>query len=76
MLVWSCSCLQDFLVGCYGRRITIWNTETWEVFASFIAHDDRVDSVKLWMSGHHAVPTGLLLSGSQDKSVKYWNVNR
>lgn len=65
---------QDHLVGCYGKRITIWNTQTWEKFASFLTHDHRVDAVQLFMEDHHAKRTGLLLTGSQDETVRYWDL--
>ena len=57
----------------------MWNTETWEVFFSFIAHDDRVDVVRFLPRDHHTStsrPAGLLLTASQDSTVKYWDINR
>lgn len=46
------------------------------MFASFITHTGRVDSVQLSMEDHHARPTGLLLTASQDGTVKYWDLKR
>ena len=54
----------------------MWNTDSWKHVRNFISHEDRVTSVTLRTSGHHAKPNGLLLTASKDKTIIYWDVTK
>ena len=63
------------MVGSSGRQITLWDTRTWEVVTSFEGHFDRIDSVQLRIYDEQKV-SGLILSASKDKTIKYWGIRR
>ncbi len=59
----------------YGKQIDLWDTHIWVKVSSFKGHEDRVEAVQLNI--HDASkPTGTLLSGSKDQTVKYWDITR
>ncbi|VDC07116.1 unnamed protein product [Peniophora sp. CBMAI 1063] len=57
------------LTGSWDKTIKAWNTETGELLSTTLAHEDFVKSL-------HAIPSkNLLVSGSSDKAVRFWDLS-
>lgn len=69
----NCSFRQGFLAGSYGREIRVWRTEMWEEVLTFRGHSGRVESVFLRVYNAKK-GSGIVLSASRDKTVKYWDI--
>ena len=67
--------IQGILCVSHGKHIELWNTNTWEKLSTFRGHGDRVEAVQLKIYDA-SKPTGMVLSGSKDQTVKYWDITR
>ena len=68
-------CVQGFLLESHGGQVVLWNTETWVKVQNFVGHRDRVEAVQLKIY-NNTLPTGMVLSCSKDKTIKYWDIRR
>ncbi len=67
--------MQGFLGCSCGRQISLWATGNWEEVATFNGHIGRIDSIQLRINNPSNV-SGILLSASRDKTIKYWDIKR
>jgi len=67
--------MQGFLAVSNGKNIDLWNTDGWAKVASYKGHADRIEAVQLKIHDP-SKPTGTILSGSRDQTIKYWDITR
>lgn len=67
--------IQSYLVTGSGSLVSLW-THDLQLVAEFKGHEERVECVQCRVHCDDGVLSGVVLSGSQDGVVKYWDIKR